>query len=255
MKSIIRIFVILIFFNLSPFFAFCNDIEFINLASEEWENNTNKDGTGLYWDIIREVYKLDKIEIKYKTVPYARSVQNVKTEKDDAWVASYDKEESFAIYPKWHFDADLVNALYKKKNFTSFKGVESLKNKTVGWIRGYDYDQYINVEMNKYEISTRQSALGLLVKNRIDVFLDAIVEINTLLTKKDLLKKMKFNRIDYECKKLLQLNLYLAFANNKRGKKLCEIWDKNFPILLKNKTIKILYDKYKNNVFPFEIGN
>jgi polar amino acid transport system substrate-binding protein len=165
--------------------GYCDDLKVITVASEEWENNTNKDETGLYWDIIRKVYQMDNIQLKTRIVPYARSVHMVKVKKVDAWVASYIDEETFAIYPKWHFDADIVSALFQKSKFPDWKGVQSLANKTVGWVRGYDYDQYIDVKMKIDELNSRDSAIGMLVKNRIDVLLDALVEIQNELKKKE----------------------------------------------------------------------
>jgi polar amino acid transport system substrate-binding protein len=232
--------------------GYCDDLKVITVASEEWENNTNKDETGLYWDIIRKVYQMDNIQLKTRIVPYARSVHMVKVKKVDAWVASYIDEETFAIYPKWHFDADIVSALFQKSKFPDWKGVQSLANKTVGWVRGYDYDQYIDVKMKIDELNSRDSAVGMLVKNRIDVLLDALVEIQNELKKKERLKKIGFDLNEYRIEQLLQLNLYLAFTKDERGKKLMAIWDKNFEILLKNGSIKKLFEHYKIKRFPFK---
>jgi polar amino acid transport system substrate-binding protein len=240
------------FFLFNPAWGICDGIQVITVASEEWENNTNKNGTGLYWDIIRKVYELENIKLKIRLVPYARSVHMVKVKKADAWAASYIDEETFALYPKWHFDADIVSALFQKARFPDWKGVQSLANKTVGWVRGYDYDQYIDVKMNIDELNSRDSALAMLQKNRIDVLLDALVEIQNELKKKDKLKKLDFNINNYQIEQLLQLNLYLAFVKNERGKQLMAIWDKNFPVLLKKGYIKKLYEKYKLARYPFK---
>jgi len=198
------------------------------------------------------VYEMDNIKLNTKIVPYARSVHMVKNQKADAWVASYIDEETFALYPKWHFDADIVSALLKKARFPDWKGVESLANKTVGWVRGYGYDQYIDVKMKIEELNSRDSAIGMLQKQRIDVLLDALVEIKNKLKKKDKLKKLGFDIADYRVEKLFQLKLYLAFVKNELGKQLMAIWDKNFPVLLKNGHIKKLFDQYKIMKFPFK---
>jgi ABC-type amino acid transport substrate-binding protein len=92
----------------------------------------------------------------------------------------------------------------------------------------------------------------MLVKNRIDVLLDALVEIQNELKKKERLKKIGFDLNEYRIEQLLQLNLYLAFTKDERGKKLMAIWDKNFEILLKNGSIKKLFEHYKIKRFPFK---
>jgi len=254
MKHLGCVLLILFLVILSEISVFGEDIKQITIASEEWENNTNNDGTGLYWDIIRKIFDFEDIKLQIKIVPYARSVHMVKTQNADAWVGSYINEEPLALYPKWHFDADIVSALFNKNKFTNWQGMASLNNKKVGWVRGYDYNQYINVKMEIHEVNSRESGLKLLAKDRLDVLLDAIVEIQNALNNKEFLTQIGFNKDEFRIEKLLQLNLYLAFANNERGKHFSAIWDKNFPILLKNGTIKALFDKYKMKTFPFEIG-
>jgi len=245
-------FITVVFFLFLANWGICDELKVITVASEAWEDNTNKDGTGLYWDIIRKVYEMDNIQLKIRIVPYARSVHMVKVNKADAWVASYIDEETFVVYPKWHFDADIVSALFQKDKFPDWKGVQSLTHKTVGWVRGYDYDQYIDIKMNIDELNSRDSALAMLQKNRIDVLLDALVEIKNELKKKDKLEKIGFDIQNYRIEQLLQLNLYLAFTKNDRGKQLMAIWDKNFYVLLKNGQIKKLYEKYKIARYPFK---
>jgi len=223
-----------------------------NVASEEWKKYTESNGYGLYWDIIRRVYDMDNIKLKINIVPYARSIYLVKNEKADAWVGSYSNEELFALYPKWHFDADIVSVLFKKERFPNWNGVQSLANMKVGWIRDYDYHKYIDVKMNSVEINSRKSALGRLLKDRIDFYIDDAVDIQCILNDNNYLTKIGFNMNDFRIEKLFQLNLYLGFVNNKRGKFFRAIWDKNFLILLKNGTIKSLFDQYHEKLYPFE---
>ena len=56
----------------------------IILASEEWANATNKDGTGLYWDIFRAVYEPVGIKTKFIIRSYKGSVSLVKKNQADA---------------------------------------------------------------------------------------------------------------------------------------------------------------------------
>jgi len=246
----------LVFLIISSFFyrvddIFSEDVQKLNIASEEWKKYTESNGKGLYWDIIKRVYEMDNIKLNIFTVPYARSIYLVKNEKADAWVGSYINEEIFALYPKWHFDADIVSVLFKKERFPDWDGIKSLANMKVGWIREYDYQKYIDVKMNIVEINSRKSALGRLLKDRIDFYIDDAVDIQCILNNNKYLTKIGFNMKDFRIVKLFQLNIYLGFVNNKRGKLFRSIWDKNFLILLKNGTIKSLFVQYNEKVFPF----
>ncbi len=121
----------------------------IKVVSEAWNNSTNKDGTGLYWDIIRQVYEPAGVAVTLETTGYARSVALVKKHKKDAWVGSYIDEEEGVIYPKAYFDADVVAALFVPKNSSTWKGENSLSGKKVGWIKGYELHEYLDAEFTK----------------------------------------------------------------------------------------------------------
>ncbi len=70
------------------------------VVSECWIDLTNKDGSGLYFDIVRMVYELVGIKVKIKIFPYNRSSMMVKKKRADVWLGSYLDEEDYAIYSK-----------------------------------------------------------------------------------------------------------------------------------------------------------
>ena len=133
------------------------NIKQIYIVSEEWKNLTNKDGTGLYFDIAKMIYEPLGIKVKTNNFPYSRATIMVEKKIADAWLGSYRDEEDYAIYPKYHFDKDIVFAMFKKDKIKDFTGVESLKDKKVSWIRGYGYEDYIDVPMNMQERNNRKS--------------------------------------------------------------------------------------------------
>ncbi len=219
----------------------------IKFASEAWVNGAKEDGTGIYWDIMRLVYEPLGIKVKYNTTDYDRSVALVKQGKMDAWLGSYLNEEQNIIYPKWHFDADVVVALYKKSPDFQWQGEKSLAGKNVGWIKGYNYSEYIDTKFNNKEFKTRGKAVELLEKGQLDFLLEAQIEV------KHELKKGYFDSTKFEYNTLMNLNIYPAFANNERGQQLQKIFDARFAKLLESGEIKKLFDKWNWPTYPFTI--
>lgn len=217
----------------------------IKVTSEAWLKATQKNGTGIYWDIIRLVYEPLGIKVEYNTTDYASSVSLVKQGKMDAWVGSYLDEEKGVIYPKWHLDADIVSAFYKKRFDFQWLGENSLAGKNVGWIKGYHYNKYIDVQFNNTEFSTREKAVELLEKGQLDFLLEAREEL------KNELKKGYFDTTKYEFNTLMHLNVYLTFADNERGLQLQKIFDQRFSKLLESGEIKKLFDKWNWPTYPF----
>lgn len=92
--------------------------------------------------------------------------------------------------------------------------------------------------VSKNEFDQRVDLLRVLDRERVDFFLDAKAEIL------DLIEKGLIDTTKYEIVTLLKLNLYLAFTNNEKGKRLKEIFDTRFPQMVASGEIKKLYDKW-----------
>jgi polar amino acid transport system substrate-binding protein len=229
------------------FFMFCpiyfpalagNTPAEIILASEEWANATNRDGTGLYWDIFRAVYEPVGIKTKFIIRSYKGSVSLVKKNQVDAAVGIYPEEIKGALFSKYPFVKDYVLVLFKKNKLRQWNGQETLKNKKVGWIKGYSYDDYLEVPVIKKEFNRRESILRRLDKDRLDFFMDTRNDVESVLNK---------GIIDvtrYTVETVLELERYLVFANNKKGRELKKIFDHRFPQLVKSGEIEKLFAKW-----------
>lgn len=214
--------------------------------SEKWEDATAEDCKGFYWEVAKEVFALSKITLECKLAPYERSVHSVKVGKADFWVASYLDEETFALYPKHYFDADMVSALYDKTK-TTIHAPKDLENKKAVWMRGYAYNEYLDEKMNFREIDDRTGGIRMVVKGRVDVMLDAKVELDLAL------EKMKTQSPNLKTTTILKLPLYMGFKNNDRGKELVKIWDENMEKLHQSGKLKEIYKKADyTQIYPFD---
>lgn len=215
-------------------------IKEINVVSEEYPGAVNKDKTGIYCDIIKMVYEPEGIKINIIVEPYLRTVEDVKTQKADFWVASFLNEQDFPLYPKWHMDTAPVLIAFPKEKANAWKGPDSLPGKRVVWQRGYGFEHYLKQNMTVTEIDEPKSAFQMLLRDRADYYIDVQQGIDAFFENDREIEKGKF-----QFEKILDLKMYMAFANNTRGKALKELWDKRMEILLKSKELKTLYDKYK----------
>jgi len=210
----------------------------IILASEEWANATNKDGTGLYWDIFRAVYEPVGIKTKFIIRSYKGSVSLVKRNQADAAVGIYPAKIQGAISSKYPFAKDYVLALFKKNKIDQWNGPETLKNKKIGWIKGYSFDDYLEVPVIKKEFSKRETILRHLDNDQIDFFMDTRNDVESVLNK---------GIIDvtrYTVETVLELERYLVFADNKKGQEFKKIFDYRFPHLVKSGEIEKLFVKW-----------
>lgn len=221
------------------------DFKEIKLVSDSWHNLTMENGSGLYFDLIRQVYEPLGIKVSISIVPYVRSVEMVRLGLADAWVASFMNEQPFPIYPKWHFDRNKQMVLYLKNSDVTYKGINSLENKKVLWLRGFNLDKYIPVKVAFTEIDDISQAFKMLESKRADIFVGA---------ESDIIAKIREEKIDaskYNIEFVMYLNLYLAFHNGERGKYFCNLWDKQMSVINSNPEFRALYTRYKLPI-PFE---
>ena len=218
----------------------------IVIASEAWEDCTNQDGTGLYWDIFRAVYESSGIQVKPQIRSYDGAAKLLGEKKVDAMVGAYKDEVEGGLYPKWHFGADRVAVTFKEG--TAWAGEASLSGKKVGWIKGYSYDDYLKVKVEKYEFDQRADAFKVLDRGRIDFFMDDAADLQTAK------ESGLIPAAGYRFEQVLQLNLYIVFAGTENGKISQEIFDREFEKLLKAGKIKALYEKWASSgsQYPFQ---
>ncbi len=217
----------------------------IRISSEVWKNATESNGRGMYWDLIRRVYEPKGIRVILSTSTYARSVGLMKEGEVDAMVGAYIGEVQGALYPRWHFDADVVAALYRKGAF-HFSGESSFKNKHIASIKGYKLSEYIDPKFKVHEYYDRKQIFELLEEGKIDVFVDALMDI------KSELKKGTLSPGQFETGIVKKLKLYIVFTDNARGRYLRSIFDERFERLLIDGEVKQIFEGWSWPTYPFE---
>jgi polar amino acid transport system substrate-binding protein len=210
----------------------------IDVASDEWADCTQKDGSGLYFDVIRMVYSTQGSALNIKIVPFARSVQMLEAGKTDICVGVYQGDVSNGLYPKYPLDYDDLTVMMPAAKSASFKGEADLKDKKVAWIVDYGYDKYLDIPVKLTETSDRESGIKMLQSGRVDYY------IETKSTIEPALKDMGVSSKDFSLVTIKWIHLYVAFAKNAKGAQLQAIWDKRMPELLKSGELKKVFAKW-----------
>ncbi len=226
--------------------AFGEDIKTINIVTPSWKAQTNKDGTGLLFDIIRSVYEPVNIKMEYKFVPWARAEKMIQEKKADSMLCASKKEDR--LTPNYPMFVEYICALFKKENIKKWEGLKTLNGKSAIWLRGYAFPADLNmkgVKLKKWdEIDSYQEGWGLIDKGRADFFLDVLVDMEPYI---------KANKIDmkpYQLEMIWTSNAYMSFAKTEKSKKLIEIYDKQIMKMFKSGELKKLYEKWDIRFSP-----
>ncbi|KPA91618.1 substrate-binding periplasmic protein [Pseudomonas asplenii] len=216
----------------------------VRLVSEEWADYTNADGSGLAWDVLREVFEPQGIKVEIRSEPYVRSVGLVERGEADAWVGSYSQEISGALYPRWNYDTDHIYAVGLASK--PVPTLENLGSYRLAWVRGYKYQKYLPNVRDFNEIQRRDGILSMLQHDRVDFYIDALTEVESVLGQAEDPKLFRNTH-------LVELPLYLGFADNERGRALLALYDQRMTELVKAGGLRRIFEHWKQP-YPFESG-
>ncbi|WP_419794182.1 transporter substrate-binding domain-containing protein [Pseudomonas palleroniana] len=213
----------------------------IMLASEEWNDYTNADGTGLAWDVLRQIFEPAGITLQHRSVPYTRSVGLAQRGEVDGWVGSYRNEADGVLYPHWHFDSDHIYALGLAT--APIPSIATLGNYRLAWVRGYKYEAYLPNVKRFHPIERRSGILPMLQYGRADFYIDALPEAQYILAQADDPTQFKLTHI-------AELPVYVGFADNERGRALMAVYDQRVAALVKSGELKPIFARWKQP-YPF----
>lgn len=227
-------------------FAFKREqIKTINVVAPMWEEYTNADGTGMYWDILRSIYSTAGIKLKPSIVPWNRAMKMVtKYQIYNAIVGEYLDSEEALLFPKYPIDVEYMSVL-AKKSATDWQGVESLVGKRVGWIKDYDVIKEQDRNFTLREYRTTEQGIELLNSGKLDYIIDEWDELAIVLKGKNLaIENYNMNEMPEGT------DVYVAFANNAISKVLIEIYNEQAALMVKDGRMQAIYKKWELGEMP-----
>lgn len=227
--------------------AMGEEIKTIRIATPAWEKQTNEDGTGLFFDIIRRIYEPEGIKMAFEIVPWKRAENMVALNHADAMLCVAEQNIGDQLSSRYPIYADSVVAIFKKEKAAKWNGQKSLEKMKAIWLRGYDMHKNPGMgelKLNFDEIDSHDQAWKMLKNNRAEVYIETLV---------DVWEPAKRNGIDmnnYQAETLWTENYYVAFSKSDKSKELIEIYDKKIPEMLQSGELKKLFEKWEYEFLP-----
>ncbi|MEM7418521.1 MAG: hypothetical protein AAF364_02190 [Pseudomonadota bacterium] len=204
----------------------------IVVSAAYWKEFTNRDNTGVYFELLDEVF--DGYTIHYQTSTYPRALNQFKQHKADVMVGVYQHDLPDAVYATWILDTDLpIHIFYRPDSPPSDNLNEIFIGKQVAWRKGYGFDSlFPNIE-SAYPLDTIEAGFELVLNRRLDYMLD--YDINYL--------EAYHGRIHHKAIREGD-KLYLAFKNTPRGKALAAHFDATMPLLRDSGKLEEIYGSH-----------
>ena len=225
-------------------------IKTINVVAPLWEDYTNKDGTGMYWDIISSIYSNEDIKLKPSTVPWNRAMKMVtKYQTYNAIVGEYLETEENLLFPKYPIDVEYLSVL-SSNTTEKWNGIESLTGKRVGWVKDYDVIPSDQRDFTLREFRTTEQGIDLLNQGKLDYIIDEWDEVAVVLKGKNLsIENYRMNDMPEGT------DVYVAFADSAISKVLIEIYNEQVEAMVKSGKMQAIYEKWDLGEMPPALQN
>ncbi len=214
----------------------------ILLVGVERKNHTGADARGLVWEILRLVFEPAGLQVRTDTVPYTRAVGLVARGDADAWVGAYPEETAGALFPKWHYAAEVIAALGLAR--APVPTLQDLGNFRLAWIRGYAFDKYLPRLQRYQEIQRYNGALAMLRLGHADYLIAARAELESVLAWAEAPDA-------YRITDLTLLPLYPGFADTPRGRELAALYDRRMGELVRSGELRPIFERWQQP-YPFD---
>lgn len=225
----------------------------ITLVADTWcpyNCEPGADLPGFMVEIAETIFKKRGHAIEYKVTPWTRAIQDVRTGKSDGLIGPGKEDAPDFVFPTEKV-ALMKNVFYGKKGLSwKYTGIDSLKEKTLGVVKGYTYtdeiDGYIkeNEKMSQLvQVTSGENVLASNVKKLLAGRIDLILEDANVMQYH--LKKNALEKEVVEVGELAADDLYIAFSpSNPLSRSYAEMISEGMILLRKSGELKEILEKY-----------
>ncbi len=206
---------------------------------------------GLMVDIMRSVAKKHNTFIAVDILPFNRYLMRVDDTLYDGVLVMGKEHAPQMVYPNKTAGGQGVVMLTKAASDWSYRGIESLKQVTVGTVKNFKYcDDELGPYLNDPEPGARVEPLDganstgkniiKLLRDRVDVYVEGEFALRYTIFKMNNMDKLSI----IDPKKCEYLN-YTAFNPNKsQSKKWADIYSKELQVMYHSGELKKIMDAY-----------
>ena len=227
------------------------EIKEVHWALTAWKEATQKDGKGLFHEIVDQVFALQNIKLKKTYAPWKRSLSLVEDGLADMTGGHTQTEKYYQA--KLPILVVKRAVFFKNKKLGKWQGLKSLSGKKGVWSTGFleglkKKEVQEALKNNGIGIVPKEAAMKMVIAGRADYFLDNMKRLKILQTQ---MKGSVKDINDYQIETLYENPLYMSFSKNPRGKAISAIYDEGIRKLKESGKLKTIYQKWKRE-YPIE---
>lgn len=215
--------------------------ETVTLVSDEWCPYSCQSETmpGIGIEIAQKIFSKHDIGVTYQIINWQESSRAAVSGQADVLVGTGRAESPELIFPKYHFSYTRLCFISNDSDWL-YQSIESLANKNMGVVKGYDYGAFFNKVINGrqpnqsvHTFTSTQALMAALNSGEVDVIVDDKNVVRHLLKKSDLLDQYQYQHCS-------RSKLFFAFSpvDKQKAERLIDIVDKELFNALTSGAVK-----------------
>jgi len=229
----------LMIFLISVQAAQAADIQEVATTSPAWDTFTNKDGTGLYHEIMNTVFGLYNIPVRHIYSNSGRSEELVLKGEADVMTCD-DKASPELVMGRYPMYENSFYVFFKKGRIGVWQGDESLRGREILSQPTFYNEQNFKVPVTVREIQTGPQALAMVLLDRSDFYVDDMTLIKQSIAENTL----PYDPEDFDIKEAGRRAYFPLFNTTERGEAIRKMYEDGMHRLHDSGKLKPIYEKW-----------
>ncbi len=222
-------------------------IETIHHATAEWLSFTNRDGTGLYHELFREIFGTVGAEVDVEYMPLNRAVNMVESGRKDLTGGFTRDDRVFAVHPVFETTYTII---YRADLDVDWEDPNVYDNLRIVGPPAVGAE----VDFKIIELDSRSQAGKMLLSGRADGYIDLVQLIETFrdtgkTTDVDDVTKtpgeaFEINPDEWKLRNVKSSRLFMLFSDSPRGRQIRDMYDDGTETLFASGRLSEIYTKF-----------
>ncbi|GFM35741.1 hypothetical protein DSM19430T_04250 [Desulfovibrio psychrotolerans] len=215
------------------------DLGAVVVVGPEWERFTNRDGTGLYHEILDNIFTRQGVHIARTYAPPQRSNDLVQAGRADMMTCRDRAAEPLFVarYPMYEAD---FHVFFNRRQQPEWEGPQTLAGKTVVFRMGYYSERNFPESVTMREVRTPDAALSMVLLGRADYYVDDLNFIQESLAD----ARIPFNRDDYAIQVAGRRQYFPVLLDSPRGRAIEQWYARGMERLHNTGELREIYEKW-----------
>lgn len=227
--------------------ASATEIKEVVSTSPSWSTFTNRDGTGLYHEMLREIFGLYGVKVRHEYAKSNRSEDLVINRQADIMTCSDVAKSPLepSRYPLYKND---FFVFFKKHRIGPWRGVETLRDKEILHQPSFYSQKNFPVPVRLRVVFNGPQAVDIINLGRSDFYVDDMTLIKESLANAPSKVDMK----EFDIRKVGRRAYFPLFNTSDRGKAIRKMFEDGIMTLHKQGKLKPIYDKWGHQYPDFD---